>query len=140
MTRRRISQHFTIEEFDCHDGTKVPTASYPEYLKLCTEWLEPMRREFGAVTVLSGFRTVTYNRRVGGEENSYHLIRPSDRHRGQAADVRCARGTVTDWYRWAVALRSDRPRLGRNGCGGIGRYPTQRFIHLDTGPRREWAG
>lgn len=142
MTRRRISQHFTVEEFDCHDGTRVPAAAVPALERLAVEWLEPFRREFGPTIVLSGYRTSSYNRRVGGAAGSYHLnyVTAARSLDGLAADLRPARGTVSDWYRWAVALRADRPRLGRAGRGGIGRYPTQRFVHLDTGPRREWAG
>lgn len=140
MTRKRLSAHFTIEEFDCHDGTRVPTRAVPWIVRWTTEWGEPMRREFGACTVLSGYRTRTYNASVGGAKGSFHLTPGETVDRGCAADVRFASGTVEDWYRWAVALRSDRPRLGRAGRGGIGRYPRQRFVHLDLGPARVWAG
>lgn len=142
MTRHRISEHFTIEEFDCHDGTRVPTAAWTALGRWAAEWGEPMRREFGACTVLSGYRTPTYNRSVGGASGSYHLnYRTADGARkGIAADLRFARGNVQDWYRWAIAERDRRPRLGRAGVGGIGFYPGQRFVHLDTGPRRGWRG
>jgi hypothetical protein len=60
-TRHRLSPHFTVEEFDCHNGAKVQKRDYAGLEVLCRVYLEPMRKKYGPVKVLSGFRTRTYN-------------------------------------------------------------------------------
>ncbi len=146
-SRRRLSQHFTVEEFDCHDSTRVPTYAESALLCVVTWWLEPMREAFGPVTVLSGFRTRSYNRKVGGATASVHLL-TSELPRRQAgesslaaaADVRCARGDAAAWHRWAVDHRAHSGHLGGRGRGGVGYYPRAGFVHLDTASARDWQG
>ncbi len=144
-SRRRLSQHFTIEEFDCHDGTRVPTYGERAYLPVVTWWLEPLREEFGQVTILSGFRTRRYNHQVGGAEHSVHLLttalgrrEPGTSTLAAAADVRCELGDVAAWNRWAVAHRLKSGHLGGRGRGGVGYYPRLGFVHLDTASMRDW--
>ena len=127
-TRQRLSEHFTIEEFDCNDGTKVPDRYVPALKYLCETFLEPMREEFGPCFVHSGFRTRPYNDRIGGARWSFHVYTDRRRKDGVAADVSFARGSVTDWKRKAVSIRSNK----RNGDGGIGFYPQGGFVHIDT--------
>ena len=67
-TRHRLSRHFVVEEFDCKDGTKVQQRDYNGLEYLCRTYLEPLRKKYGAVTVHSGFRTSSWNRKVGGAE------------------------------------------------------------------------
>lgn len=139
MTRHRLSPHFTVEEFDCRNGTKVPTAAHAALETWCRVWGEPLRARFGPVTVTSGFRTPTYNQDVGGAPSSFHVYTLGTM-RGVAADVVPARGTPADWGRWATAHYRDVSwPLGRVRGAAVP-YPRQRFIHLDTGPRRSWAG
>lgn len=148
MTRARISDHFVVEEFDCHDGTRVPTAALPGLRLWATWWGEPLRAAFGPVTINSGFRTELYNRSVGGAPSSYHRY---DLHRAQrvagspvsqpiAADCRPARGTPAQWQAWARSRFGTRAWLGGSGTGAAVGYPRLGFVHLDTGPRRTWAG
>lgn len=125
-TRRRLSKHFVVEEFDCRDGTRVKSREYKGLQYLCRQFLEPMRAKFGACSVHSGYRTVPYNRAVGGEPNSFHIYPVHDGD-DQAADVSFARGTPTQWAAFANSIR----RKKRGGRGGIGVYPTQGFVHLD---------
>lgn len=129
-TRERLSKNFTIEEFDCNDGTKVPEEFIPALKKLCDVFLEPMRARFGPCSVHSGFRTPDWNRRVGGASMSFHVYIMRRRRDGVAADVEFARGSVKDWKEYAERLRARRED-GR-GNGGIGFYPQGGFIHLDT--------
>jgi len=123
-TRHRLSKHFVVEEFDCKDGTKVAKRDYNGLEYLCRQFLEPMRREFGACSVHSGFRTRSHNANVGGEKNSFHIYTIHDGN-DQAADVSFAKGTPKQWAAKANAIR----RKKRNGRGGIGIYRT--FVHLD---------
>jgi uncharacterized protein YcbK (DUF882 family) len=75
--------------------------------------------------VLSAFRTQETNAMLarttfGVAENSQHLY-------GRALDVRFA-GRLADAMAVARAMRR----------GGVGWYPHSGFIHLDTGPVRNW--
>jgi hypothetical protein len=138
-TRLQLSPNFRIEEFDCHDGTRVPGSAHAALRTWCKVWGEPMRTRFGPIQVTSGFRTAAYNRGVGGAPASYHVYTLGSA-RGVAADVVPATGDPTAWGQWAAAhLIGDRWPLVP-GRGAAVPYPRQRFIHLDTGPRRSWAG
>ena len=128
MTRLQLSEHFTIEEFDCNDGTRVPKEYEPALRRLCNWYLEPMRKKFGPCTVHSGFRHTEYNRRIGGARLSFHdylLRKPKD---GVAADVSFKNGNPSQWHSRAKRLRFWR----RKGKGGLGYYPQGGFIHIDT--------
>jgi len=133
-TRHRLSAHFTVEEFDCHDGTRVSPREHNGLEYLCRQFLEPLRKKYGAVHVNSGYRTASYNRRIGGAPNSMHIY---DQHDGndQAADVTCARGRPTEWHAFLAGLR----RTKRNGKGGLGLYPS--FVHVDIRDyQADWRG
>lgn len=141
MTRAKLSAHFSVEEFDCHDGTRVPTNFHGELRRWCMVWGEPLRSKFGPVEVLSGFRTRRYNASIGGAGASYHVYGTYNVGSGVAVDVRPRDGRPADWAAWAQARRQKSGLwLRRNGRGGVGLYPTQGFVHLDTGPRRDWRG
>lgn len=131
----RLSENFVLAEFHCCRGhcagAHVPGPAVPHLRRLVTQVLQPMRNKFGAATVTSGYRNAAHNGHVGGESNSRHR---HDRFpRQPAADVTFASGTVDQWAAEA------RRRLGRSE-GGIGRYPSQRFVHVDLGPARPWTG
>jgi len=123
-TRKRLSPHFTVEEFDCRDGTKVKPREYDGLEYLCKTFLEPLRDRYGPVTVHSGYRTRSYNAKVGGASQSYHIY---DIHDGndQAADISCRKGGPRDWHRTLNAIRQTK----RSGKGGLGLYST--FVHCD---------
>jgi|SRR5215831_1199699 len=123
-TRKRLSAHFVIEEFDCHDGTLVQERDYGGLEYLCRAFLEPLRAKYGPVSVHSGFRTASYNRRIGGASNSFHVYTAHDGN-DQAADVSCVHGGPHDWHRTLNALRATK----RNGNGGLGLYVD--FCHFD---------
>jgi len=137
-TRKRLSKNFTIEEFDCTDGTDVPTAAIPALEELCVHMLEPLRAKYGPCTVLSGHRATNYNRSIGGVQFSQHIY---DQSPGSvAADLRFARGSVRQWAasaRWRFNTKSVWHKRGR---GGSGRYMEAGFIHVDSGSRRNWEG
>jgi len=123
-TRHRLSKHFVVEEFDCKDGTKVKEREYKGLEYLCRQYLEPMRRRFGACSVHSGYRTKSWNAHVGGETNSYHMY-PYHDGNDQVADVSFARGSSADWHAMANSIR--RRKRGRRG--GLGLYSS--FVHID---------
>jgi uncharacterized protein YcbK (DUF882 family) len=123
-----------VEEFDCHDGTKVPKRDYKGLSYLCRAYLEPLRKKYGTVHVNSGYRTRSYNARVGGEPNSFHIYTAHDGN-DQAADITCARGTPKQWHAFLAGIRSRK----RNGRGGLGLYST--FVHVDIRDyKADWRG
>lgn len=77
---------------------------------------------FGHITIVSGYRSHSYNRRVGGVKNSYHI-------KCMAADI-------------LVKGKSKSQMLAyfrkQSGIGGVGLYSHKPFIHIDVGPKREW--
>lgn len=106
-----LSPHFRVREFACRDGADL--------VKIDTDLVELLERirtaTCGAVTVNSGYRTASYNQKVGGARASQHLL-------GRAADIQVSGaspllvGQIAEYY------------LG--GHGGIGVYQT--FTHVDT--------
>ena len=108
--------NFSFEELECRDGTGlllVPAAL--DRLQLLRNMI---RRP---IIVTSAYRSIAYNRQVGGASNSWHLS-------GNAFDI-SARGYPLNLL---AACASDA------GFTGIGRYAT--FVHVDTGPKRNWTG
>lgn len=139
-TRMRLSPHFVVEEFDCHNGQKVKPRDYAGLRVICAVYLEELRRKFGPVTILSGYRPEPYNRSIGGARLSFHNY---DIHDGndQAVDIMCARGTPAQWHSTANWIRNHRMK----GRGGLGLYPANSrrrgFVHLDTRDyRADWRG
>lgn len=114
----KLSEHFDSAEFLSKDGEGMALGYLSELRQLCRVYLEPLRREFGVVTVHSGHRSARQNRRVGGAPQSRHLDLPG--RAGAAADVSAARGRPADWYEF----------LDRLAPGGLGLYPTH--VHVDN--------
>ena len=121
---KQLTAHFNSAEFNCHDGTPVQQRDYAGLEALCRTYLEPMRKRYGRVTILSGYRTRQHNANVGGARNSYHVYTMHDGN-DQAADIRCARGNPQQWWYTLNWLRKNK----RNGRGGLGLYGS--FCHID---------
>ena len=71
---------------------------------LCLKILEPIRAQFGAVTVDDGYRDPGHNGRVGGVSNSQHLYLGGN----SAADVRPVSGMIQEAFDW-IRLESGLP-------------------------------
>lgn len=114
----RLTPHFALAEFACHDGTPAPPAAHRSLKGLCLRFLEPLRAEFGPVTVTSGYRHPAYNAQVGGATRSHHVYDwwPTS----PAADVACRQGTPEEW----AAL------LDRLAPGGLSDYTGH--VHVDA--------
>jgi Peptidase M15 len=129
-----LSQSFVLAEFHCCRGhcaaASVPSNAVPALRRLVTQVLQPMRDRFGQCTVHSGYRNAQHNRHVGGVDDSCHRydVRPTT----PAADVSFATGGVDEW---AAEARRRLPNIG-----GIGRYPSSRFVHVDLNGFRAWTG
>lgn len=126
----RLSLHFNVREFDCHDGRKVPAVAIPALRRLCKDILEPMRAKFGTAHVLSGYRPADYNARIGGAKYSQHIYELTPDC--VAADLQFASGTPQEWGRYADTHLK---------VGGLGVYQTSGFTHFDNRPdRARWTG
>lgn len=131
----RLSEHFTLQEFDCHSGAVVPPELVPNVQRLVDEVLEPLRAKWcGPLVVISGYRAPLYNLRIGGAPKSAHM-------EAMAADVRPLHVEVVP------QLAADVEEMIQGGLlpslGGFGKY--RGSIHLDVrkpmdGHLRRWLG
>lgn len=72
----KITANFQFSEFACNDGSDEIKIDV-DLVKI----LQQIRDHFGkAVTINSGYRTPTYDKKVGGSGGGYHTT-------GQAADI-----------------------------------------------------
>jgi uncharacterized protein YcbK (DUF882 family) len=121
--------NFKMDDFDCNDGTAVPTEYTGNAIKLM-EQLEVLRAELGnkRIRINSGYRTPSHNRSIGGERRSYHLT-------AKAADIAMSDYTPSQIKNTIERLISE----GKMLQGGVGLYRT--FVHYDIrGTRSRWNG
>lgn len=103
--------HFKIKEFACHDGTNSVYIDVDLAKKL-----EKIRVHFNkATTITSGYRTTSYNRKIGGASGSYHT-------KGRAFDI----------YVNGVAPKKVAAYAESLGIKGIGCYYKSVFVHIDS--------
>lgn len=119
------SKHFKVEEFKCHNGVQVPVEYYANCQKLM-DTLEEIRTACGnrAITIVSGYRTPEYNKKVGGASKSQHMY-------AKAADIRVDGLTPSEVHKICDKIVGSR--------GGVGKYKT--FTHVDVrGHKARWNG
>lgn len=112
-------KHFPPQEIACRGtGAILLDAASMDAL----DRLEKLRVRIGKPFYInSGFRSPEWNKKIGGEKNSYHM-------KGVAFDISMKNHNPT---RFITQARME-------GFNGIGQYPHQDFVHIDTGPRRNW--
>lgn len=129
----KLTHHFALHEFACKDGTPYPREWIEEWLRPLCCVLERLRTHFGSrpITIVSGYRTPEYNRKVGGAKNSQHLY-------GRAADIAVSGPTADQVHDSVLQLYRD----GKlPSIGGLGSYPN--FTHIDIRPTKRlvrWSG
>jgi hypothetical protein len=129
LRQSRPSPNFSYEEFNTKDGTPVPKEAHKGLDHLCLNYLEPMRKRFGAIYVTSGYRHQAYNSAIGGASASVHIYDyPGRNGSAVAADIVCRTGTPSQWADYAASL----------GAAGIGSYPRSGFTHIDNRDRMGW--
>lgn len=103
--------NFTPDELKCRGTGKLLI----DLTALCR--LQGLRNHWGApIRINSAYRSPEYNAKIGGAEESYHLL-------GRAFDIPIVDKTFIELARYYK-------------FNGIGIYPT--FTHIDTGPERTW--
>lgn len=131
--RRKLSPHFTLGEmvWTVHrtiDNTPPPEA-IEQMVILCRNFLEPVRAQFGALSISSGYRCAPLNRLIKGSKYSAHLA-------GCAADFVCG-DEVADVVAWVASSSLDYDQvIDERNAGGGG------WVHLGLArpgaqPRRE---
>jgi len=110
----KLIDHFNASEFACKDGTNTLLLDY-DLLPL----IEKFRQFVGrGVIINSAYRTISYNKKVGGASKSYHTY-------GRALDVH-----FTSSYKNCNTLDKMCAFFNTLGMKGIIRYGT--FVHIDT--------
>ena len=75
---------FSMNEFECHCGCRMPDSAKANIVALVEQVLDPAREGYGKpVCVNSGYRCSKHNAAVGGVVGSQHM-------RGEAADICCS--------------------------------------------------
>jgi len=122
----KLTENFNREEFDCADGSEMPTEVQLNIAELAVQ-LEIIRSHFNApVTINSAYRSPEHNRKIGSNDSSQHIL-------GRAADIVVKGVAPDDVYDAIEFLISE----GLVKEGGLGRYNT--FTHYDIrGTRARW--
>ena len=113
-----LTKNFDITEFSCNDGTPVPLEYLPNVKKLA-EQLQILRDELNEpIHINSAYRHKEYNKKIGGEKNSQHLL-------AKAADITVKSKSPKQLSELIEKMISD----GKLKFGGMGVYPG--FVHVD---------
>ena len=98
----KLSQNFSLRELTKSQTAErkgisnEPSEEHIENLKLlCTKILQPIRDEFGIVSVSSGYRSPALCEALGSKSTSQHA-------RGQAADFECYGVDNNKLFEWAT--------------------------------------
>ena len=124
----KLTENFSLHEFRCRDGSDVPD-EYMENVKELAENLQVLRDKIGKpITVISGYRSLAYNKKIDGARRSQHLL-------AKAGDL-----IVKDMTHDAVkAVIIELIKEGKMKKGGVGLYT--HFTHYDVrGFNRRWYG
>ncbi len=121
----KLSNNFNSNEFDCHGNGCCSQTLINETL---VEYLQKIREHFGKpITITSGYRCPTHNRRIGGATGSRHS-------KGDAADIVVSGVSSREVAKYAESV----------GIKGIGLYETAsdgHFTHIDTRTTKSfWYG
>lgn len=115
----KVGKYFKLAEFACKDGS--PVVFIDSYL---VEILDILRTKIGKpVFITSGYRTPTWNEKVGGAKYSYHI-------RGRAADIR-VKGMS------AKEIANELNKIVANECGII---VYNGWVHIDTRTKKYRKG
>lgn len=123
-----LTKNFYLESFNCRNGVLIPQEYMDNVLELAKN-LQVLRDFINIpIYVNSGYRTVDYNKKIGGHKNSQHLY-------AKAADIR----TNKIRPKCLHAMIEGLIRFGKMKQGGLGLYDD--FIHYDIrGTKARWNG
>lgn len=123
----KLTKNFYLDEWRCHDGTPVPESKVCN-VQVLAHNLQVLRDHIGeSITINSGYRTPSWNKKVGGATNSMHL-------QAKAADITTRSHTPKQLH----AIIEKLIKEGRMQNGGLGLYKS--FVHYDISTPRRWNG
>lgn len=113
--------NYLLRDFRCNEVSNIDP-------RLC-DTLFALRKKLDTerpIHIISGYRSPQTNQQLrrqskGVAKNSLHLV-------GRAIDLRIPELRLANVRKAALSLQS----------GGVGYYPGSDFIHIDTGPLRQW--
>ena len=125
---KQLTKNFKLSEFRCKDGTDVPE-DLMENVQFLAENLQILRDKIDIpITVISGYRSPKYNRKIGGARRSQHMS-------AKAGDIKI-KGMTPKEVKEAI---EDLISKGEMVQGGVGLYTT--FVHYDVrGRKARWKG
>ena len=124
----KLTEYFSLHEFRCRDGSDVPE-ELMENVKELAENLQVLREYIQKpITVISGYRSPEYNKKIGGARRSHHML-------AKAGDLIVKDMTPDEVKAAIVHLIKE----GKMKKGGVGLYT--HFTHYDVrGFNRRWYG
>jgi len=122
----KLEKNFSLHEFKCKDGTEVPE-DLIDNVRLLAENLQVLRDHIEKpIIIISGYRTLGYNTKIGGAKRSLHLV-------AKAGDIVVPGITPLEIKDTILQLIKE----GKMKEGGIGIYST--FVHYDVrGWKARW--
>jgi uncharacterized protein YcbK (DUF882 family) len=115
----KLEKNFSLHEFKCKDGTEVPDHLI-DNVKLLAENLQVLRDHIEKpIIIISGYRTLKYNTKIGGAKRSLHLV-------AKASDIIIPGLTPLEVKETILQLIKE----NKMKQGGIGIYST--FVHYDV--------
>lgn len=115
----QLTTNFNLSEFACKDGSQVPSSLIPN-VQLLAKNLQVLRDHLGEpVRLNSGYRSPTYNARIGGVKSSQHLL-------AKAADITVKSKSPKQLAAVIEKLIAEK----KMKQGGLGIYPG--FVHYDV--------
>jgi hypothetical protein len=120
------TKNFSLSEFHCKDGTKVPKQFYSNLQTLMNQL--QIIRDYVKKPILinSAYRSPAHNTKIGGAKSSQHLT-------ASAADIVIVGMSARDVQNTLKQLMN----AGTIINGGLGSYPN--FTHYDIGNPRKWS-
>jgi hypothetical protein len=158
-----VTEHFTIDEFACHDGTPYPISQPDDEdpqgrtwlgarLKLLCDTLEVIRQAAidqyqltpveSSISIISGFRTLEHDQKIYDEHIAALAAKglPNDHLVAEPTSSEHPRGRAADVRHAKLpphVLFNLIQQLFAAGklphLGGVGLYPS--FVHVDVRPR-----
>jgi uncharacterized protein YcbK (DUF882 family) len=122
----KITENFSLEEFNCKDGKLIPNNVLPNIIELAKN-LQVLRNAVNkTITITSGYRSPEHNAKVKGAKDSQHV-------KGTAADIK-VKGMTPKEVALVIEGLIESKKMKQ---GGIGIYPS--WVHYDTrGIKARW--
>ena len=122
----QLTKNFHADEFKCKDGTPVPMEYKVSLIELATN-LQVLRDVLKRkITITSGYRSPSHNKKIKGASKSSHLT-------AKAADIKVEGLTP----RQVKIQIEELIKRGMMKNGGIGLYAS--WLHYDISTPRRWS-